>query len=1368
MALIQCSATRSPRGKIRWPWLLLLILTAPLSAQAATHVVGACPGATHGDFETAYNGFTTGGPHTIQLCPGIHTTSAVTANWRHADLTIESLSGNPADTELRASGATLMTTAHQHFTIRNLSFGGDITVGNSGSPFRFINVVADSAIASGSANLIFEHAQVTGNITSGGGRVELAGGRVTGDIRAQNGVLTDATDVVGDITATNGPIALAGGLIEGAVGTAGNSQPITLTGVIMPGGSVHTAGATVTIHNSTLGSGSSTVPVTANNGITVTDSEIWGDLTARTWATIFLNSATVVYGNCDPTHTGGGYCGEAPESACSDRIGQATINEVHRQGNAARFVEIRILNSAITMDDYRDWTISMCSSRRSPCITVGLDDGAIDHSAYPWLLLTMAGIPHQNYIDFGHGAGNGMEIRLDDADGRAIDYLSVAGYTDELSVDCPFPYDTTMTSTNAHTIMRLPDGVGDWAISGPGNSGTPTPGESNDGEPSIGLVYEALMEQSEWTGAAGEVLDSSGRGLHGRAEGATRTAVASPALPGDPGSCRYGVFNGDDSGIFVGNEIDYGFGNELTVMAWVRWSIDPADGHSWANIVTSNATTGSGDNGQFWLQHSQDNDAFEIAVQTDEVRRFQLSDTVPQQGIWYHVAGVYDGPNERLRLYVNGILEGHRSIQGSSVAAAAGNATHIGRWSRPGYRRFTGDIDEVRAFTRALDAAEIQQWMNTVRECPEAELDAPHHIRLRHGGSGLTCEPERITVLACADADCTGRYTDAVTVEFSASPGGIWTPDPLTFDGGEAQVALRVTTPGVVTLDAEATEPATDHPTRCFDGVTESCELTFAEAGFVFDVPDQIAGRPSAPIAIRALATDPDNPAVCGAAFEGERTVRFWSHYEAPGDGGMPVHLNGSPDNPIAASAPGTAIVLNFGSNGTAQLDNLRYDDAGLLRLHARFLGSGEEAGLVLEGNDGFVVRPEGLCVRATDNASLCPAADVACSVFRAAGQGFELQVRAVRWEEDDADLCDNRTTPNFRHARIALDHRLVAPVGGAPGTLGHTEIALTAADQGDHRLTDQSLAEVGVFTIDATPDGLYHGVVVPGGSSVNIGRFVPDHLLVTPGLATAACTAGARPFTYYGEDGFATAFTLRARNTAGATTRNYTGRFARFDPGRWSDYAFQAEALPPSVLLMDGANSPSGHWNQGVAQITATHMVTRHAPVDPTHITVTARPVDADGVTLPARSAVHTETTELRYGRLELHNAHGPEILPLNVPLFTAYYVQGAFRRNRDDDCTALAPACLNWQAGGFDPAYGSDRAALVHNPAAEGRIDLTLAAPGAENTGHVDLGFDLSVAGCDRPWLRYDWGSGSRDPAARAGFGVYRGPYVDIREHY
>jgi hypothetical protein len=77
---------------------------------------------------------------------------------------------------------------------------------------------------------------------------------------------------------------------------------------------------------------------------------------------------------------------------------------------------------------------------------------------------------------------------------------------------------------------------------------------------------------------------------------------------------------------------------------------------------------------------------------------------VTKTGVWTHLTGVWDGT--RIHLYVNGTLEGSAD---TTLAWAAAQGFNIGRarWDGAYANRFKGAVDDVRAYSRALTAAEI-------------------------------------------------------------------------------------------------------------------------------------------------------------------------------------------------------------------------------------------------------------------------------------------------------------------------------------------------------------------------------------------------------------------------------------------------------------------------------------------------------------------------------------------------------------------------------------------------------------------------------------------------------------------------------------
>lgn len=166
---------------------------------------------------------------------------------------------------------------------------------------------------------------------------------------------------------------------------------------------------------------------------------------------------------------------------------------------------------------------------------------------------------------------------------------------------------------------------------------------------------------------------------------------------------------------------NYGFTDKLTICAWVKWTVDPSsyvnnhyeqEGRK-ANLITIDRHN-SRDNGQFWLQHTNNNGKFEWSVQASG-RETIVSTTTPQQNVWVYLTAVYDGSStgKKLILYVNGIEESSVSsgISGNIQAFDAANMRlNIGRLPN-GYRLFAGVLDEIRIYKRVLGIDEIRRQM---------------------------------------------------------------------------------------------------------------------------------------------------------------------------------------------------------------------------------------------------------------------------------------------------------------------------------------------------------------------------------------------------------------------------------------------------------------------------------------------------------------------------------------------------------------------------------------------------------------------------------------------------------------------------------
>lgn len=873
------------------------------------------------------------------------------------------------------------------------------------------------------------------------------------------------------------------------------------------------------------------------------------------------------------------------------------------------------------------------------------------------------------------------------------------------------------------------------------------------------LLLEYRFEQSSYDGNSDEVEDTSGNDRHGATSGDASSEINDPAIPGNPGTCRYASFkaseNFRDGGYVQTPGVSQLLNDTATMTFWIRTSQSSDNSEAWQSPGIAGVEEEGGTDDIFWGWIDQ---AGRIGISVgDDFSAEQKSTQAINDGAWRHVALTWDRDSGDTQIYIDGVLDqtgntGNGQVIGNSFFGI-GRIGNTSSGIPPHY--FDGDLDEVRIYKGVLDAGQIAAIRNATWPC-ETGYD---HIRLEHPETGLTCSPARITVKACAEADCTSLSSDPVDVHFT-SPAANWTPDPVTFTGS-AQVSLQYTTQEFVTLDAVAIDPAAANPTRCFTtaGVETNCEMQFLDSGFVIDIPDHVADV-AVNGTIAAVRSDPGNPEQCVPGFDNEtKDVNFWSQYFNPGTGSLQASING---NAIATAEPGTSLPIAFDAGGVGSFQ-LRYPDVGKVTVNARYVGSGKEDGLIMNGQDEFVARPAYFTLDIPSHPD--PAAtDDEGSVFKAAGEEFKITVAARN--------ANNGITPNFGREstpeEVDLELALAAPSGGAePGLSGSfgsfgLDCNGNSATPGMACGDDFSWDEVGIISLEPhLKSGGYLGTADVVGSQVDhVGRFIPDHFkLGTGDIVDRAGVNGcdSSPFTYIGER-FDTEFTLYARNANGVTTSNYEG-----------DFGF----LGGDDLNLSGSPAPDTSsktitWTGGIGVASARLALPRSSPEGPyPNYEVITEPVDSDGVSLQGDDDI--DSTELRYGRIVIDNAIGSELGPLALPWRSEYWNGSTWLTNSDDDCTALDLASdVQLISSGGNSGDGTTPVSLGGGTTSidAGESDLTLASgagsirfttPGAP--GWVDVLLELDT---NWPYLRDDLNDNSAyddNPEARASFGLFDG---------
>lgn len=749
-----------------------------------------------------------------------------------------------------------------------------------------------------------------------------------------------------------------------------------------------------------------------------------------------------------------------------------------------------------------------------------------------------------------------------------------------------------------------------------------------------------------------------------------------------------------------------------------------------------------------------------------------------------------------------GLLTNIAALENQAIATESEFV--IGGFGSQNTMRFLGRLDEVRIYKGAISDNQVQADLNEVHACNRLS-----YLQIVHPGEGVACMPADVTINSCIGKDTADRCVKAAAaisgaLNASNQQGGVISSKAFSIAQGSAntQVLLSVPVPQTVKLSVSdlSAQPDRTNAFECFNTKdnSNSCDYISREAGFVFstqpngnslDISNQLAGQESTQYYLRAIQTD-NKSAACQAALTGSTKVQMG--YQcinpttcAPGAGDQ-MRITGSgqrvtANNQADASLRMVDVNMVFDDKGNAPF-TLNYFDVGKTKLSVKKTVNDAQ----LSGETTFVTKPYSLGV--LDNSiksvtdGLNPAAgDANGPVFVQSGSAFKATVAAY--------AKNNALTQNFGREQtpesVTLQASVIAPVGGAPGVLKNASTQPGSFSGGKAELATLEWNEVGIIKLSPRlSDGDYLGAGdVTTTSSGNVGRFYPHHFGISAINSQLACGS----FTYFGQDGWRTAFKLFAQAKDDSVTQNYEGNygnsFAKFNLADYSRYHFSLS--PASYILGVSKDMPTGQWVKGEATVTATHLVKRPADAVPeAPLTLMAKPLDDDGVSTSEAVAVSSPDA-FRFGRLFITPAHGSELLALPIQIEAQYWRQigldAAYVRNNADSCTQIP-----LQSIVMKNYHGNLNACETHLSGnanvSQGVSRFKLTAPGTgsngrPNTGSVDLEVNLGpalpsentcigateqpAAGGALPWLGVD-------PVSRASFGIYKSPVIYLREEF
>jgi parallel beta-helix repeat protein len=153
-------------------------------------------------------------------------------------------------------------------------------------------------------------------------------------------------------------------------------------------------------------------------------------------------------------------------------------------------------------------------------------------------------------------------------------------------------------------------------------------------------------------------------------------------------------FNGADGYVDLGTANLLGGTTQITLDAWIY----PTSFPGYMGIIYPNSTV-------WWMQTIENTGRIRFAA----VNTYVDSQNAVPLNQWSHVAGTWDG--SRLRVYINGVQDPNTAVATGTMGSDAGVTKAIG--SHGGLDQFfSGLIDEVEVFNRALTADEIQSIFN--------------------------------------------------------------------------------------------------------------------------------------------------------------------------------------------------------------------------------------------------------------------------------------------------------------------------------------------------------------------------------------------------------------------------------------------------------------------------------------------------------------------------------------------------------------------------------------------------------------------------------------------------------------------------------
>ncbi len=847
---------------------------------------------------------------------------------------------------------------------------------------------------------------------------------------------------------------------------------------------------------------------------------------------------------------------------------------------------------------------------------------------------------------------------------------------------------------------------------------------------------EYRFDEGAWTGAAGEIRDTSGNSQNANRLGAVTNVTAGKL-------CRGGSFTANTSNATldaVATPIVPA--NDGAVSFWYKSNKAWNTADAMLFDATSVATQ------PFFLM-KRSTGALRFVV-TDSAGTVRTAETTTAYtfaaNTWKHIAvswSLHPGTNQTvLLIMLDGVqvntltLTPFRTTTSGAIAALS--TLYLGDNRTSGITPNTGSpngangtIDEVYIYPIEINANQAAADMALTRPVCTT-LD---HFHIVHGGSQVSCGGAVANVTIEAHDVNHGLFTlSGTTMNLSTSTShGTWSkaaainPVNNTAPGNigsatytfsnEASIVLGLSDSIVETLNinlnsggitelsgAAASCVASDYTF----GTTCDANLDFAQAAFRFvdsagnPIASQIAGTTSATYYLQAVKNTCTAPGVCtgvcSSVFPSGTSVNIGLASECQN----PTTCQAGQQVTFATASPATTGALAANNNGTISATTgtyttraltfnavapnptpavpftFNYSDVGQINLWARYPTTGTAT--VTGSSGAFVVKPGGFILSnikqtAAPNLANPAAAGAAGAKFVKAGEAFTVTVTAT--------TSGGVATPNFGKEATPESVKISSSL--------LTGLGLTAnpAISGSFGTFTNGVATGTVFTwgevgiINLTPsmgDGDYLGAGDTIGTTTgNVGRFYPDHFDTAVNLAAGVpmpCPSGLLcPAAYNGfvYSGQPFSLTVTAKNASSVATTNYAAANSFAKATALSVFDGKGSATAiPVAVGTLGVPSVSA-FVSGTLTDTTEKFIFTSTPTVPTDIYV--RAIDTDGASSLQTVPVNSVEGGVKVvnGRLKIDNALGSELLQLPIKLTAQYWDGSGYVLSTTDNATAL-----------------------------------------------------------------------------------------------